>query len=148
MSAAIQYGFFFARGANTWPAETPQDAPQEIYLNPEAQRGLRPSRACAERWLWFRDRRIAELEQCVTSGKFGPKDCKGSPRYNFVSMTQQTADPDHLPAANLLDLLASVRQNNPEQIERYRREYLDAAQWEKSHYGNVFATVRIARFYL
>lgn len=32
-----------------------------LYFDPEAQSGMRPTRACARRYLWFRDERLSLL---------------------------------------------------------------------------------------
>jgi hypothetical protein len=32
-----------------------------LYFDPDAQSGLRPTRACAERLIWFRDKQLPEL---------------------------------------------------------------------------------------
>ena len=79
-----------------------------LVLRPELK-GLRPSRACAARLLWFRDHRLPELLSLVHVGL-----CDRG-------------------------LYESAVLENPERIAQMERDYFDAALWEKRRYGSIAA---------
>jgi len=89
-----------------WQPETPVTA--RLVIRHELG-GLRPSLACAQRLLWFRGNRLAELLSAV-----------------------------HLGVAQRA-LYESAVLENPERIAQMERDYFDAAMWERKRYGNIKA---------
>ena len=110
MATQTQAQFSFA-----WPFhDLAVPATKRLVLNPEAQEGLRPSKACAERLIWARDHRLNELQSAVHAGI--------CPRALYESVVLE----------------------NPAMVAQLERDYFEAAMWEKKRYGDVYAQFREA----
>ena len=150
MTAPIQNAFYFAPIAEgVIPEETPTAIDQlEVWHDPEAKRGIRPTIGCAERLMWFRDSRISELEQ------FAQRECPAS-TYQGSSYSATidgfTRVPSIIPAVSrehMSALIEAAKKENPALIEQMHRDYLNAMFWEKKRYGNVAAHLQPKRFHL
>ena len=144
----VQFGFYFAGDhGGTIPAVTPFDElPLRIQLHHEHKDGLRPTKACAERWLWFRDSRIAELEALMQRDGDEVFPAFGDKVAGFdLSLRASTRYVPAVTKSTIAAILADIREHHAADCEQYSQQYRDAFQWERQRYGNVYATVEIAR---
>jgi hypothetical protein len=89
----------------------------ELFLDPENQEGLRPTRDCGRRLLWAIYDAVPEMEAAHKAG-IAP-----------------------------LGLLEAVIANHQELVHRYNDSYLDAFRWERQRFGNVAGMIRNVREY-